>query len=1595
MSRVLKINQGDYTLQVSEAGSIIFDTTNIVATGNVEIAKNLEVTGDIYVTGVPYGTAPVVGHVLHVTTNGKDTNDGSAQDPSRACRTIGGAINSPLYQSGTSIKVAAGHYLEHNPLVMKPYTSIIGSDLRTTAIEPINKTQDLFHVASSCYIAQLQIINGRSGIVDPYIDRGAYAVSFPLLPADGKKLDVYKSPYIQNCTNQSGPWMYDGAMFVPNQTVQIPKAVGTTTFVEGESIISVTIGYGASTFADTATGMAINTAPQHLGFFTARTLILANIEFIQQSVLNSLARYTITYSKEKCSRDIAIIIKAILYDATFGGNSKSVEAGTAYWNGTVRVIPDDEKDPTLGALDTMYELLGQILGNQPQVVAQGHPVRYYNTSLATDGTFALQPLKKCIDIIKSIIADRGSPAIYYTTGPEFGLVSAEELIHANRAFIVADVIATIDGVNGTYGYDVKTCERDIGFIIDALRYDMLFSKANTLNTTDGEINFQSIIAGRAYARTSPYVRPTAEVDMTINALGKLSTLLQMLVYRNNIAVHSIVRNMKHITDIIRTPGTTLVLNIGNESSIATKISAYANFIQAEVAAYLTSNHAVLYANIINKAKCIRDVTYVLDAIRYDATYGGNVQSIIAGEAYYAYTQLVIPETELTAILAVFELIGDIVYSIGEATSTYTQRSSQTKPPSNPALKDEATLARALVNDIRTIIEHTHSPAKIYPDISQVSAANKESNALLVENMQDLQGKITRYISSENNVYGYDKTLCKRDIGYIIDAIAYDTILGGNSKSVEAGLGYFTGTKRVVCDDEVPKIIDALTRMKVIMPYIVANVSSLANSAGTPTPLVSPASVLRVIAASTTPISANTPMDKNFGIIATSSIDRNLDIIANIIKNGPHAIPKRYTGTALFAATGVSLDDVQQSTTVVSVRKLQDYTWEIELSSPTVGIGNHSTLYFGSTNNYPIVESSMSPTEEERWGDRKLDPWGAMGGMLIDGAVVSKISPVRSFVADAFTQVNQGGRGIRVTNNGYVQLVSVFTIFSSIAVQADNGGIASVTNSNTNFGKYCMISTGYGVKEFSGTIYNPPVAPLYPRGFYPSNAKVEVFVPDLANRPHIALIMEVEPPPGHTNAYGLPGFISSAINFSTILEGTLSLTDIDITDMYIGQTVILRDLYGRYIDPITNEQYLPVNTVISYMDPSTLYLSSPINITAGAVAFNQATGSCVRWLVTMEGDATTSGLQLGTLVVGLGIVANTAVASIESSTTFKITIDQQFTSLEMRFYTPIPNYFTLYTSGNAYYNVLSSVIKENPPKRSDGSTITYGENELVLPTDQRNLEVNAINTIKAAILGLNASLSAQVITRVDALFKFILDSVNGFVDIANTTQAAIAIRRSADSTETGALTLISKTDNWTTPLAGKATEAGSLAKLIVANISKIVAATVDDEAVAAALYNTVKCKRDVQLICNNIALDLLSGGNYNSIYSGLSYYSRIGSYHVVDLENQVRDPMLFPDGAIVNFYQRSYITASGYLFEYIGAGTNYGALPQVGRADPVQANEVNMLNGGKVFFTSTDQSGDFRIGTGLVISQANGVLRGRTFQKSLFAEMTPFILALEG
>ena len=80
--------------------------------------------------------------------------------------------------------------------------------------------------------------------------------------------------------------------------------------------------------------------------------------------------------------------------------------------------------------------------------------------------------------------------------------------------------------------------------------------------------------------------------------------------------------------------------------------------------------------------------------------------------------------------------------------------------------------------------------------------------------------------------------------------------------------------------------------------------------------------------------------------------------------------------------------------------------------------------------------------------------------------------IKSMVCDAFTQYNEQGIGVSLTNNAYAQLVSIFTIGCDIAIFCGSGGQCDLTNSNSSFGNVGLKADGVGDIEFDGFLDNP-------------------------------------------------------------------------------------------------------------------------------------------------------------------------------------------------------------------------------------------------------------------------------------------------------------------------------------------------------------------------------------------------------------------------------------------------------------------------------------------------------------------------------------------
>jgi len=1920
----------------------------------------------------------------------------------------------------------------------------------------------------------------------------------------------------------------------------------------------------------------------------AYNILVANREFIRAEVIAYLDSQLnfFDYNRAKCFRDVGILVENVSYDAVFGGNEKSVQSGLAYYDGVVSRISGQETQ-TISAIDYLSFLCQRVITNTTctnllQDAAIYDQVR--NTVLL-GGEIASRSIDANFQTITEIIlkGPDAAPTLYVGTGPDAAYMSAEILMQANRQFIQQQTINYTNWnlAQRSFPYSKKKCARDTGWILDAIGLDLVYPTVE---------HSQSTFAGLQYWNQSGYITSTItdQINQTTSAVKYLrdtavkiiqnitpaddlvqrystSTQVTNLEAATSLEAEFVYNNFTIIADILEgdTLGWTDRISINGEPSrfISTYnatalLQANKTYLAEEINAFIAATNPGFTYNTVT---CARDVGYMIDSICFDLVHGGNKQAVQSGLYYYGVTgSSSAIATETTQTVAAFNylanIVGNIIQNITVPAfqSTYVQ--DTTTIPA--ATADEANLLTVSVSTITNIIANGPgvSVTKVPINLARSTSTN-EINALanIKLNKDFIIAETIEFIERtyNPNAFVYNEDKCYRDTGLIVDAVSQDILLGGNKKSVEAGLAYWTFGTNYVSGQEFTTTA-ALNYARDIALQIVAN-EEVAVITGT--------TVSQVI---------NPYFQYGGDYMPTQSIRRNFNIITTIINGGPLMAPPIYQGGGIFAATGQLANDVKFPAKVTSVIELTTGTYQIGINTSTVGFGIDETIYFGDCTTFPLNDAQVEDLSEDytgqrsTWNSRKVDPIGSMGGSLVDGAVISTRSPIQSFVYDAFTQVNQGGRGVRITNDGYAQLVSVFTVFCSVGVQVDNGGIASIVNSNANFGDLCLVAKGYGKRKFSGTIYNPPFRAYpsspgpngfdqyYPTGFWPNNAQVQVFLPDLVDRPHISLIMEVVPEDGHVNEQNLPGFLTAAPNTSTIATGTITIIGIDTTDIAIGNTVYIRDIAASltstngllYADtgtvvtdlgyqsvtfnkPLTagggdpannnfftmyfcgNAYYTVLSStiadnprttgtnILSATNTSTdqvaahvaaiLYLNTLTDLVirnadvatnvSGALFQEQITNTIVPQtflpLVTGGGqsipfidlrfsetihiieDATTSAeaesfyppalrTKSGVVPAGAGsavtlIEANLDFLAAEVSAFVQVTnngvpfvFDETLCRRDAGYIIEGTHYdialgtnFNAITSGLAYrrgnissylvtstqliqtieairfvkaesvnsvnsdstaltrsnsaYNTIIDIIATGtvtPPltftnpvggnanrinakdrlianrtflqqetvswiqTQIDGNIapfagfsyntatcyrdvgyivdglcydILYGGNSasiisarsyFVGATSQvpnentqtvaaftylsdiaasvvRNIAVTTStgNLVTQDVSGLSASaVEANTVTSLVSIVSdvitagslsgipatenpditwatapiqtaanqllsdesAIIDDMIGFINIifgggfvydqtlcrrdsgyiidgvsydtalgtnynavtcgnayqrgnasslavltdqrVQTTQAISFIKDRSRTVMSTSSTATNRADlaydevidiinnntpdalYFTNPVGGSANQIAAKDKLIAnktflqqetvswiesqiagniapfdgfaynsgtcyrdvgyivdslcydvlygGNSASVTAAqsyfsgttsqvpgevtqtiaafnylagiagdvvqgitvtpsagngesqvtsgdnatsteatTIDNlieittdvltagndngtpavvnpsyawanagvkaavDALQAAKssiiestisfinitfaksfnYDDAKCRRDVKLMLQRLIYDIESGGRYNSVMNGLSYWSRNGTHHIVTLGENVRRSDLFPDGCTVNFYQRSYMSASGYVFEYVGAGTNYGALPQVGVADPVQSKETLQLDGGKVFFTSTDQNGDFRIGPGLVISQATGVLSGRTFTKSLFANMTPFILAIEG
>lgn len=213
-----------------------------------------------------------------------------------------------------------------------------------------------------------------------------------------------------------------------------------------------------------------------------------------------------------------------------------------------------------------------------------------------------------------------------------------------------------------------------------------------------------------------------------------------------------------------------------------KLVANKAFIQREVINYLNTIYPTF---IYNQDTCSRDVGYIIDAVAYDLTYGGNVRSRAAGIAYYQQGN---PSAAL--VLA------------------------QQKPETIDAINFATSVALTAIN--------------VYPGATTPQLPLDERGNHLDAVDQIVSNKdfiVEDAISFLNNVYSgfnFNEVIWRNKFSSILDGVAYDLEYDANVKTRYNALLFYDGTVDSIflLAEQKSQMIAALNHIKTITKLVV-------------------------------------------------------------------------------------------------------------------------------------------------------------------------------------------------------------------------------------------------------------------------------------------------------------------------------------------------------------------------------------------------------------------------------------------------------------------------------------------------------------------------------------------------------------------------------------------------------------------------------------------------------------------------------------------------------------------------------------------------------------------------------------------------------
>ena len=712
------------------------------------------------------------GNVVYVSAEqGDDENDGQSapvKTVKRACQIASGLVyNADGTTNGVrvNVKVAVGDYTEDNPVIVPDNTVIKGDGLRGCILRPANANRDLLRVRNACYFGeftfrdgvdenQVPLITADYAVAfdDPF-DTQTSRVGYTNLPNTRPFITV--SPYIQNASIISFLGMngakIDGSKITSPNVGFIPQeqenpVIGAIP-EQGKSMVAN--AFTILSFGGTAWRLTNDAYAQIVSCFE---IFLLNGVYCQSGGYCSITNSATNFG---------------LYALRSSGYSpKAFEFDRAFVTST-------------GASEGLQTI--NIVGINRDAPVEEFVLRFREPD--------------------------------YKVAYDTLLVEKDQIANDTVAWIDSQISGASPSIWAQFEYDAAKCARDVGLLVDAIRWDAAFdsnyrSVSSALTYFNGRFPAAVFAAQKdqhieAFTQAKSFttnITQNSTFDARVNALW--DEIIDILTNGDeNTVPGDAVAAAYSLTDPTNY-NTSYLVGYGDARD---QLDNNRAFIIAEITAWIADQVAAENAPFVSSftydvAKCENDIGLILDALKYDLTYGGNLQTFDAAIQYFVGATSQLGANEKAATIAAY---GRLKTVIGEVIleTTVTKSSGNAQTQDTTATAGSAASATFAEDRIQEIIDYIDGdgatlPTKIEPGTDWVAPVLVDDlNRLYSEAQKNIGQNVNAYIEGQVDAaqwYGfqYDSAKCLRDTKLIVEAVAKDTWDTGNRYSRSAGLSYY-------------------------------------------------------------------------------------------------------------------------------------------------------------------------------------------------------------------------------------------------------------------------------------------------------------------------------------------------------------------------------------------------------------------------------------------------------------------------------------------------------------------------------------------------------------------------------------------------------------------------------------------------------------------------------------------------------------------------------------------------------------------------------------------------------------------------------------